>query len=72
MTDTENKTTEAPSVGLADIGFLLQVVEICSKRGAFNADEMTQVGTVYDKVKAFLAANAPPKPDADKEEGGDQ
>jgi hypothetical protein len=71
MTDTENKTTETPSVGLADIGFLLQVVEICSKRGAFNADEMTQVGTVYDKVKAFLAANAP-KPDADKEEGGDQ
>lgn len=71
MTDTENKQADAPSVGLADIGFLLQVVEICSKRGAFNADEMAQVGAVYDKVKAFLTANAP-KPDAAKTEGSDQ
>jgi hypothetical protein len=55
------KTPEAaPSLGLADIGFLIQIVEICSQRGAFKADELTSVGTVYDKVKAFLAANVPP------------
>lgn len=60
MTDTTNQPEgQVPSVGLADIGFLLQIVEICSQRGAFRADELTQVGAVYDKVKAFLVANSP-------------
>lgn len=61
MTD-ENQTenTAPPSVGLADIAFLLQTVEICSQRGAFRAEELSSVGAIYDKVKAFIAANSPP------------
>ena len=60
MTD-QDKTNEAapPSVGLADIAFLLQTVEICSQRGAFRAEELSSVGAIYDKVKAFIAANSP-------------
>lgn len=67
-TDTPSDTPAAnPSLGLNDIAFLLQIVEICSKRGAFNADEMTSVGTVYDKVKSFVAANTPAQTDAKPE-----
>ena len=58
----DSNTTQGPStpgLGLADIAFLLQIVEICSQRGAFKADELTSVGTVYDKVKAFISANTP-------------
>jgi len=54
-----NETQSTPGLGLADIAFLLQIVEICSQRGAFKADELTSVGTVYDKVKAFISANSP-------------
>lgn len=55
----ETQGTATPGLGLADIAFLLQIVEICSQRGAFKADELTSVGTVYDKVKAFITANSP-------------
>ena len=72
MTDTTNQPSEqtSASVGLADIGFLLQIVEICTQRGAFRADELSQVGPVYDKVKAFLQANMPKKDEASSTEEG--
>lgn len=61
------ETPSGPGLGLADIAFLLQIVEICSQRGAFKADELTSVGTVYDKVKAFISANSPAQPAASSE-----
>jgi hypothetical protein len=60
----ETQGATSPGLGLADIAFLLQIVEICSQRGAFKADELTSVGTVYDKVKAFISANSPAQPAA--------
>jgi hypothetical protein len=68
QTEAAAEAPATPSLGIADIAFLLQIVEVCSQRGAFKADEMTSVGTVYDKVKAFIAANSPPTP-ADQAEG---
>ena len=67
----ETQGAATPGLGLADIAFLLQIVEICSQRGAFKADELTSVGTVYDKVKTFLAANSPAQP-ATATEGSQQ
>jgi hypothetical protein len=60
---------EAPgTIGLNDIAFLLQIVEICTQRGSFRADELTQVGATYDKVRAFLDAyNKPADAEADAE-----
>lgn len=59
---TDNTTTpenNPPSVGLADIAFLLQAIEIGVQRGAYRAEEMSSLGGVYDKVKAFIVANQP-------------
>jgi len=71
MPDTTPQAPETasqpPSLGLADIAFLLQIVEICSQRGAFKADELSSIGQVYDKVKGFLNANVPAQPDAPAE-----
>jgi hypothetical protein len=61
MTDTENTTTENTnaevSFGITDLVFTLQVYEAAAQRGAFRADELTNVGAVYDRLRAFLIAN---------------
>jgi hypothetical protein len=71
MPDSNETQSATPGLGLADIAFLLQIVEICSQRGAFKADELTSVGTVYDKVKAFISANSPAQPAAPAPEGSE-
>ena len=42
------------SLNIQDIAFLLNIVDVASRRGAFRAEELSSVGTVYDKVTAFL------------------
>ena len=42
---------------ITDLSSLLQIVEAASQRGAFKATELSQVGAVYDKLSAFLAAS---------------
>ena len=37
--------------------FTLQIIEACTQRGAFRAEELSNVGAAYDRLKAFLAAN---------------
>jgi hypothetical protein len=55
MTDTEEK--KKPSFGITDLVFTLQIIEACTQRGAFKAEELSNVGAAYDRLKAFLAAN---------------
>ena len=55
--ETEAPTTEgqAPeSIGLQDLQVLAQIVDLASQRGAFRGNELTQVGTVFDKLSVFL------------------
>ena len=59
---TEEQTYTQPNIAIQDIAFLLNIVEVCSTRGAFRAEELTSVGAVYDKVKVFIDANTPPAP----------
>jgi hypothetical protein len=42
------------NINIQDIAFLLNIVDVASRRGAFRAEEMSSVGAVYDKVSAFL------------------
>jgi len=41
---------------VADLIFIKQLLEVVTKRGAFSAEELTTVGTFYDKLAGFLAA----------------
>jgi len=60
MTDTINNqpavTEEAakPSLNLADLVNVIQVLNTCSQRGAFKAEELSSVGGLYDRLYAFL------------------
>ena len=39
-----------------DLDELRTIIDVAAKRGAFHANEMSQVGRVYDKVSTFLDA----------------
>ena len=41
---------------LQDLGALRAVIDVASQRGAFKANEMAAVGTVYNKLAGFLDA----------------
>ena len=46
---------DAPeSIGLQDLQLLAQIVDLASQRGAFRGNELTQVGSVFDKLTVFL------------------
>lgn len=56
-----NAAPEAPegavpeSISLADLQVLLNIVDLASKRGAFQGSELSQVGAMFDKLNAFLS-----------------
>ena len=47
---------ENTQLTLADLASIHNLVEAAASRGAFKASELSQVGAVYDKLSAFLAA----------------
>ena len=64
---TETQATEeaaAPNLSLQDIAMMVQIIDICSKRGGFEGPEMEQVGGVRNRVAAFLEAAAPKEGEA--------
>lgn len=62
MTDEVNAAQTPPSIGINDLAFLVQIIEIVAQRGVFRAEELSSVGAVYDKVKTFIVANTPIAP----------
>ena len=57
MSDENTDAPEMPNFDLNDLVFVLQVFDACAQRGAFRADEMLNLGMVYDRLKSFLIAN---------------
>ena len=45
-------------IGMADIGACVQIIDIVTKRGAFEGPELADVGIVRNRLAAFLEANA--------------
>lgn len=68
MTDKVEETQQAPAgIGLADIAACVQIIDIVTKRGAFEGAELTDVGAIRDKLVTFLDANKPAEPDAEED-----
>ena len=55
----EAPATETPvaevQLTITDLQLLARIVDLASRRGAFQAPELTQVGEAYDKLAGFLA-----------------
>jgi hypothetical protein len=44
----------APSLTLQDLVLVAQIIQLTSQRGAFKAEELADVGGLYNKLVAFL------------------
>jgi hypothetical protein len=50
----EAEQQTAPSLTLQDLVLVAQIIQLTSTRGTFRAEEMEQVGGLYNKLIAFL------------------
>jgi hypothetical protein len=50
----EAQAQSQATITLGDMVALYQVINIASKRGAFEANELTAVGNLADKLKTFV------------------
>jgi hypothetical protein len=41
---------------VADLDIIKKIIELSAARGAFRAEEMTEIGAMYDKLTGFLQA----------------
>ena len=55
-------STPAQGLNVGDLKKMVQIIQTCSKRGAFNADELSVVGEVYSNLVKFLVATGAIKP----------
>ena len=53
-TTTETAAPQAPDLTVSDLQMLRQVIDVASQRGSFRPNEMVNVGTIYNKLDAFL------------------
>lgn len=60
----EEMAQEAPAFNLADLAAVKQIIEVSSRRGAYNAAELSAVGATYDRLMAFLQFHIPPAEEA--------
>lgn len=55
----ENTNDTPPSLSVNDLKNLLAIIDVASKRGAFQTKEFGAIGEVYGRVEAFVNFTAP-------------
>lgn len=66
-TNAETEAPAAPALGINDLKNLLMIVDLATKRGAFQPKEFSLIGDVYNRVDAFIASTTPTENKAAKE-----
>lgn len=64
---TETGTVEAPQLGIGDLAGAIQIIDVCSRRGAFEGSELENVGALRARLAAFVQANSPAPEEATEE-----
>jgi hypothetical protein len=57
--ETNDQPTNPPVLDITDLRNILEIIGVCAQRGAFRANELSQVGRTYDRLEAFLKDNTP-------------
>ena len=58
-----------PSITVNDLNLALQVIDICSERGAFKGNELKDIGILRGKLYDFIEAN---KADENEEDDSEE
>jgi hypothetical protein len=67
----ETTAPATPSLSLQDLLLVAQTIQTVAQRGAIRAEEMTNIGGLYERIVAFLQASGaltPVEPQAAAEE----
>lgn len=57
---SEQEQKQAPvQISLQDIATVVQMIDVVSRRGAFEGNEMAGLGMLRNKLEAFLRQNQP-------------
>lgn len=48
-----------PGISLNDLQVIVNIIDVCTKRGAFEGGELALVGSTREKLIAFVKANIP-------------
>lgn len=59
----ENAENQEVGLSVNDLAVMVNVIDACSKRGAFKPTEMETVGALYTKIVNFLVATGAIKVD---------
>ena len=52
--DVQSAEQAAPSLTLQDLILVAQIIQLTTQRGAYRAEELQNVGVLYNKLIAFL------------------
>lgn len=52
--ETQTTDAQAVTVTVNDLSNVYAIIDLASKRGAFQASELSAVGNVANKIKAFV------------------
>ena len=55
----QTQKQEPVQIALQDIATVVQMIDVVSRRGAFEGNEMAGVGMLRNKLEVFLRQNAP-------------
>jgi hypothetical protein len=67
-TQTEAQAPAAPQLQLSDLMLAAQVIQVASQRGAVKAEEMEQVGGLYNRLVTFLQGSGALQPSTPPQE----
>jgi hypothetical protein len=59
--------SEEPTISYEDLSLVLKVIDLAAGRGAFQGKELSAVGSLRDRIEAFLSSKKeeeiiPPEP----------
>jgi hypothetical protein len=59
MQEQEQQQAAAPQLSLNDLVAVVQLIDVVSRRGAFEGSELAVIGALRNRLEAFLKASAP-------------
>ena len=70
LVDQQDSGQEDANLSLKDIAMMLSIIDVCSKRGAFEGSDLETVGSTRTKIVKFLDAAEKANADAATDEDG--
>jgi hypothetical protein len=58
-TETPAAEPQIHSINLGDLNAVIRIIDVVTKRGAINGDELADVGAVRNRIQEFVTASTP-------------